>query len=168
MKTLVIHPKDISTDFLCEIYKDTDWTVLRSNLPKKQLKKEILCHDRVIMLGHGCDDGLIGYDHLIIDSKYVYLLREKTCVCIWCNADKFVEKYKLSGFFTGMIISESQEAYMYALMHTYSHITESNKSFATAVRHSLNSENIVESIRDEYLPINNPIIYFNRNNLYTR
>jgi len=166
MKTLVIHPKDTSTDFLADIYKGKDWTVLRSNLPKKQIRKEIIEHDRIIMLGHGCELGLIGYEHLMIDSNYVYLLRDKYCVCIWCNADMFVEKYKLNGFFTGMIISESQEAYMYSVMHTYNHIGESNKSFAIAVRDSLDSENIVNEIRSKYLPASNPIIYFNQNNLY--
>ena len=28
MKTLVIHPFDITTGFLSDIYKDTDWTVI--------------------------------------------------------------------------------------------------------------------------------------------
>lgn len=42
MKTLVIHPKDSTTDFLCEIYKDKkDWTIINSNVAKKLLKEQI-------------------------------------------------------------------------------------------------------------------------------
>lgn len=38
MKTLAIHPKDITTDFLSEIYSDKDWTVITENISKKKLK----------------------------------------------------------------------------------------------------------------------------------
>lgn len=34
MKTLVIHPKDSTTDFLSEIYSDKDWTVINTNTSK--------------------------------------------------------------------------------------------------------------------------------------
>ena len=37
-------------------------------------------------------------------------LRDKTCIGIWCYANKFAEKYRLHGLFSGMIISELQEA----------------------------------------------------------
>jgi hypothetical protein len=50
MKTLVIHPQDYSTDFLCKIYKDTDWTVINSTVSKKFLKDSIKSHDRIIMI----------------------------------------------------------------------------------------------------------------------
>ena len=110
MKTLVIHPKDTTTDFLSLIYEDKDWTVITDNISKSALKRQIKAHDRIVMLGHGMETGLIGFNRLVIDSNLVYLLREKHCVCIWCNADKFVLKYGLKGFYTGMIISEVQEA----------------------------------------------------------
>lgn len=83
--TLVIHPKDQTTDFLSEIYLDKNWTVINTNTSKKFLKEQILTHDRIVMLGHGTEKGLLGYDRYIIDSTLVYLLREKECVCIWCN-----------------------------------------------------------------------------------
>ena len=39
------------------------------------------------------------------------MLREMVVILgIWCYANKFAEKYKLHGLFSGMIISELQEA----------------------------------------------------------
>ena len=64
-------------------------------------------HDRIVMMGHGYPHGLF---YSYIDSKLVYLLKEKECVCIWCNSDQFVNRYKFTGFFTGMFISEVREA----------------------------------------------------------
>jgi hypothetical protein len=85
LKTLVIHPKDKSTDFLSIIYSDKDWTVISDIHPKKRLLKEaIKSHDRIVMLGHGSQEGLMNSDfNTIIDSKMVYLLRDKINVAIW-------------------------------------------------------------------------------------
>jgi len=111
MKTLVIHPKDSTTDFLKVIYSEKDWTIIDdNNISTSKLKENIKSHDRIIMLGHGSDKGLFGQNRLIINSNLVYLLKDKNCVCIWCNADEFVKKYKLNGFYTGMIISDYDEA----------------------------------------------------------
>jgi hypothetical protein len=54
------------------------------------------------------NEGLIGFGDAFND--YVYLLRDKIGVYIWCNANVFVEKYGLKGFYTGMIISEYEES----------------------------------------------------------
>lgn len=165
MKTLVIHPKDSTTDFLSVIYSDKDWTVINSNTSKKILKEQIKTHDRIVMLGHGTEKGLIGFDRLVIDSKWVYLLREKICVCIWCNADVFVEKYGLKGFYTGMIISEYEEAIM-CCVHTNSFwISESNTDFALAIKNSIDAENMLEKAKLLYEG-NTSVVEFNRNNLY--
>lgn len=168
MKTLVIHPKDTSTDFLSDIYSGKDWTVITTNISKSKLKTLIKEHDRIVMLGHGTENGLIGFDRFVINSELVYLLREKHCVCIWCNADKFVEKYKLKGFYTGMIISEDIEANMYCVKATYDEIKESNKLFATAIKESIdseNSENMVEKAKSIY-NLDTYIVKFNKENLY--
>ncbi len=124
---LVIHPEDSSTKFLCPIYErhmnqytmPIKWTVVRGNVSSSQLKRLIKECDKVIMLGHGCEYGLFAptspkepYGRLIINSKHVEFLREKECIGIWCNANIFFEKYGLKGFYTGMIISELEEAQM--------------------------------------------------------
>ena len=46
----------------------------------------------------------------MVDHRHVMFLRGKTCIGIWCFANKFANKYKLHGLFSGMIISELQEA----------------------------------------------------------
>ena len=165
MKTLVIHPKDLTTDFLCEIYSDKDWTVINTNISKKLLKDKIKSHDRIVMLGHGTEKGLFGFDKYVIDSTWVYLLREKICVCIWCNADVFVKKYELKGFFTGMIISEYEEAIMFCISTKSQWIAESNTHFALAIKNSIDEENMLEKAKMLYEG-NSSVIEFNRNNLY--
>lgn len=114
MKTLVIHPSDRTTDMLCLIYKNRDWTVCRDNgISDEELRELIKTHDRIIMLGHGTPYGLInsrrsGY---IVNSSHVDLLKEKECISIWCKSDEFFSKYNIPGFHTGMIISEVDEEY---------------------------------------------------------
>jgi len=166
MKTLVIHPLDNSTLFLSEIYNDKDWDVIDTNVSKKILKEEIKNHDRIIMLGHGTEHGLIGFNHLIIDSTYVYLLRQKECICIWCNANIFVEKYKLKGFYTGMIISECEEALDYCINANQQEINESNQLFSLALKNSIDNVDFLNEVKQFYTNKNNKVINFNSNNLF--
>lgn len=165
MKTLAIHPKDTTTDFLSEIYSDKDWTVISENISDKSLKENIKSHDRIVMLGHGTESGLLGHGRYIIDSTMVYLLREKICVSIWCNADVFVKKYGLKGFYTGMIISEFEEAYMFGINANWGWIQESNQDFALAIKESIDRADMLDKAKSLYEG-NSPIVEFNRSNLY--
>lgn len=174
MKTLVIHPKDHTTDFLSAIYADKkDWTVINNNPSKTELKNAIKSHDRIVMLGHGTPYGLIlmqpnGSPRFIIDATWVYLLREKQCVCIWCHANEFANKYELKGFHTGMIISEYEEAMMYAVSCYYNQISESNILFSDCVKKAINNEdeNMLQEMIDTYKTDENPIIDFNSKNMF--
>lgn len=168
MKTLVIHPKDSTTDFLCDIYSDKKWTIINKNISKSELRKQIKEHDRIIMLGHGSEYGLfdLANDRFIIDSKWVDMLRKKECVCIWCNANVFFEKYGLKGFYTGMIVSEIMEAYLYSLPTDIDLIEESNKLFATSIKESIDTNNMLENAKNRYDTDKNLIIDFNKDNLY--
>lgn len=86
IKTLIIHPSDPTTDFLKIIYEYKDWTVINDNISNSLLKEQIKNHDRIIMMGHGCELGLFGYkNRLMISSKHIYLLREKKSICIWSS-----------------------------------------------------------------------------------
>lgn len=169
MKTLVIHPADYSTNFLRGIYSGRGWTVINTNTSKKFLKEQIKAHDRIVMLGHGTEKGLLGFKKFVIDSTWVYLLREKNCVCIWCNADVFVKKYDLKGFYTGMIISEYDEALMFCLHHfTSNDITESNTLFTESIKNAIDSENMFESVISQYTTEKNSIIDFNKQNIFIK
>ena len=165
MKTLVIHPKDQTTDFLSTIYQDKDWTLITNNPSKKYLKEQIKSHDRIIMLGHGTENGLLGFDKFVIDSTWVYLLREKHCICIWCNANLFVDKYDLKGFHTGMIISEYEEALMFSIPTNSFFLNESNTDFAHAIKHSIDSSDMLNSVISLY-DGNSAVVIFNKQNLY--
>ena len=124
MKTLIIHPKDRTTTFLNPIYESiSNKTVIDGGITKDELLRQIKNNDRIIMLGHGSSLGLFsignffdnsGYpsDNHIIDGLFVSSLMEKeNCIYIWCYANKFVNKNRLNGFYTGMFISEVSEAY---------------------------------------------------------
>lgn len=109
---LIIHPQDESTDFLKEIYQDLFNTiVVNYKLPKDQLCYLIENSDYIIMLGHGCENGLFDsmLESFVIDEKYCDLLRKKTCIGIWCYASRFAQKYNIPGLWSGMYISEVNE-----------------------------------------------------------
>ena len=166
MKTLVIHPLDPTTGFLEPIYSDIDCTVIdKPNQPKRDIVEAIKNHDRIIMLGHGTEQGLLAGWSYIISPKLVYLLREKECVCIWCNADKFVEKYELKGFYSGMMISELDEADMFKVRSTEVEINYSNMLFTSAVKEAIQSENMVETALELYTG-DTEVIKYNRERIY--
>lgn len=167
MKTLVIHPQDVTTAFLSDIYSDMDCTVINTQISKSKLKTVILEHDRIIMIGHGDDYGLYGYGHYVINSELVYLLREKECVSIWCNADVFFKKYNLRGFYTGMIISEMDEAFLFCLYQIkYTEILKSNTLFANSIKLSINESGFLDKVKEKYIDEDNAIIEFNREKIY--
>jgi len=171
-RTLVIHPADPTTDFLSVIYEDQkDWSIITDRtISKRKLIDAIQAHDKIIMLGHGTDQGLLRHPqqfHLIIDSTFVYLLRKKECVCIWCNADVFVMKYDIKGFHTGMIISEYEEAIMFCVKASDVEIDMSNKLFANSIRDSINEKHILKEVKNKYKILNtNPVVAFNLNHIY--
>jgi hypothetical protein len=170
MKTLIIHPDDITTQFLSECYVDnllidSDYTLVDYDMRKNELEELIKNNDRIIMLGHGSENCLYGYDKYVIDSTYVYLLKDKICIGIWCNADQFFRKYHLKGFYTGMIISEYIEAYYYNINANSDEIKESNRLFALALKSSINTKDFVDNMKSIYKG-DTDLIKFNQNNLF--
>ena len=142
MKKLVIHPKDNTTVFLTRAYERLDdVTLVQGDATKEQVRNMIIAHDQIMMMGHGTSDGLLSVDQFsdapgyIIDGSFAPLLAEKNnSVFIWCNADQFVNRYQLNGFYTGMFISEVGEAYMMGLGGTTRRdVDESNNSFVETI-----------------------------------
>ena len=174
MKTLIIHPFDSSTNFLKEIYNqfinDENYTILNHNVSKQLLKKYIKEHDRIIMMGHGTNLGLIGYGRFIINSELVYLLREKECICIWCYAKGFFDKYQLKGFCTDMMVSEYEEALLCSVSCKYENINESNILFSKSLKSciSLSPTEIHKIMQNVYNIENNNIVQYNRERLFYR
>lgn len=179
MSTLILHPKDQSTDFLKPIYATIqDKTVITGGVTKYELRKLIKSHERVIMLGHGTPHGLLTVGQFpdngsyVIDYSYTDLLSTKTDnIYIWCHADLFLKNNQLMGFFSGMFISEFGEAFSLGYYVSDKNlITESNKSFASIVsKHIHQPLNVLfENVLQEYriLGETNPIAQFNLERLY--
>lgn len=150
MKTLIIHPNDGSTSFLDIVYNDVpNKTVITKNAPRENLIYLMKTHDRVMMMGHGSPRGLFsvgafrGKLGMVIDQEFVKILKEKdNSVFIWCNADKFVEKYNLRGFYTGMFVSEVGEA-MYCGLSSFVNqddVDESNLGFCNIMAQAINED----------------------------
>jgi hypothetical protein len=180
MTTLVIHPKDRSTDFLAPIYQNIEnKTVVTGGIKRSKVRELIQSHDRVIMLGHGAPSGLFAVGQfeealMVIDYSMVDLLKQKTDnIYIWCNADRFVEQYGLKGIYSGMFISEVSEG-EYCLAKTYPQalVDVSNDTFATVLGEALEMENstgsIFENMMIEYsdLITDNEVANYNFKRLY--
>lgn len=167
MKTLVIHPEDSTTAFLSSIYRDKDWHVVDRFKSRSHKDDTIRAHDRIIMLGHGSEDGLwVNDGGLIISSDTVQFLREKLCVAIWCNADIFFTKYKLKGIYTGMIISEQEEASLYGIKADKEQIRWSNICFANTMAGYIDGTFSLEEVLTEYHDESNPVIQFNKERIF--
>jgi hypothetical protein len=180
MKNLIIHPADASTDFLKPIYANiSDAIILNGGATKDQVKELITQHDRIIMLGHGSPFGLfsigqfMGNNGYIIDSTMVDVLKHVECISIWCNADKFMVKHELNGFYSGMFISEVGEAFYCGLPGTPQETVDaSNHYFAQLLGEVINEplSAINDYVTDNYglLTEDNPVALYNYNRLYLR
>jgi hypothetical protein len=178
MTNLIIHPTDRSTDFLSPIYANiTDATIMNGGVSKDQVAKAINEHDRIIMLGHGSPYGLFsigqftGNNGYVIDESMVPLLLDKECISIWCNADQFMNRHQLYGFYSGMFISEVGEATYCGLPGTEQEtVTASNDYFAELLGEVINEPLSVihEHVIDNYglLTEDNPVALYNHNRLY--
>jgi hypothetical protein len=179
MSTLIIHPKDPSTNFLKPIYAPIqDKTVITGGISIQKLRTLIEVHEKIIMLGHGTPWGLLSVGQFpkvgnyVIDWSMVDLLSTKTdSIYIWCHADQFVKNNQLMGFFSGMFISEFGEAFSLGYyVSNRNLITESNDSFASCVSQNIHQPLIVMygTVIQEYALMAkvNPIAQFNLERLY--
>lgn len=187
MKTLVIHTQDKSTDFLKPIYESiTDKTVITGGMHINEVNELIKTHDRVIMLGHGCPDGLFSMGKftdsygLVISDDTVELLKEKTDnIYVWCNADQFVRRHELKGFFSGMFISEVGEAWACGIKFTHTtdgrnemqdEVTLSNNMFSFILGKFVNEPIMIihENVTKEYgvLAETSKVAEYNNERLY--
>lgn len=174
MKITVIHPTDSTTDFLNPIYSELNQAkVINGKLTQTQICKNLKESNRVIMLGHGTPEGLLSVGQFKSDALYVIgsnhadiLKNNENNVYIWCHADKYVEKNKLNGFYTGMFISELTEAIAYNVWDaTPEDIEISNNLFAEAVSKNikLSAHDLLTEVVKIYGSIqhSNPVVNYN-------
>jgi hypothetical protein len=183
---IVIHPNDDSTRFLKRLYSGYGEQMLLTEENNNKAIKEALMNENdnriLMMLGHGCPQGLFAprkdknyqngidqFGRLIINASHVQMLRKKLCIGIWCYAVDFARKYNLHGLFSGMIISELEEAQdcgMYEF--TKEEIQMYNQDFAEALYDCINKYplNEVPQAMENYISNPNRLEQFNYSNLY--
>lgn len=167
LETLVIHPDDPTTDFLTDIYRGEQYNVIDDPFTGNDTIAELIKdHKRIIALGHGCEAGLFGGYDMLVNDSHVPLLMDKELIFIWCNADQFMLNHQLHGFYSGMFISEVEEAVMCGVSTEQRAVTRSNKLFATVLGRYINGDNVLENVKAEYFVENDPVVTFNRNRLY--
>lgn len=178
-KTLVIHPSDSTTEFLKPIYSGIEGAVvLRGNQTKDEVRQMIEESDRVIMLGHGSPGGLFSVGRfqqctngMIIDESMVAALGNKpNNIYVWCNADKFVDRFHLKGFYSGMFISEYSEAFYCNTPTKPGDVESSNDLFAEIVGKNimLEAKNLRDMAKVNYYLPNNQVAKYNNQRIYAR
>jgi len=181
MKHLVIHPEDETTNFLKPIYAPlTNKMVISGGITKSELRRLIDVHDQILMLGHGSPAGLFSMGvfpdtgSYIIDDSTVNSLRIKTnSIFIWCNADRFIQGHSLSGLFSGMFISEIDEALYCGILDVSGEwIAESNDGFSSTLSQHINQpiDVLYEKLMYGYglLKHSNPIAKYNHDRLFLK
>jgi len=161
----------------------------------------------ILLLGHGTSHGLLGIEWgmnlsrtgqpvLVVGEKEVDTLRfhkskkdyekqhrdfECSIVGLWCYANEFALKYGLRGLYSGMIISEIDEALNFGFNVGRDLISETNQAFCERLSRLLNDYYLglidLKDIPDKmkgYIEEDGykfgvggyPIISFNYSNLY--
>jgi hypothetical protein len=186
MKTLVIHPNDRSTDFLKPIYNELDdVTLVTGNWTREEIIEGIQTHDQVMMMGHVSPGGLFAmgqfptnspFASYVIGNSMVEALSQKTNnIFIWCNADQFVKRNGLKGFYSGMFVSEVGEAFYCGLPAAavkQDVVDESNNTFSQLLGNILADNRdpkvIHEQIKATYGMIAeiNPVAQYNFERLF--
>lgn len=174
----IIHPYDPTTQFLSLIYNQRD--DIKTHITEKHTNMNVIRairdDDTIMMLGHGdgrglfaipCKDG-IDFERLIVGSSHVQFLRDKTCIGIWCHANKFAIDYKLHGLFSGMIISELKEAIEEHVTTTKEELDREMVKFASRLRDCINLYGLkaTPAKMKELDDVKSELTQYNYNNLF--
>lgn len=173
----VIHANDPTTRFLSLLYeqrRDISMHITEAST-NSEVQRAIREDDTILMLGHGNQHGLFSvpdndgvYRRFMVDGRHVQFLRDKTCIGIWCYANQFAERYRLHGLFSGMIISELQEAIDNGITATQEEIDEVMVQFTQCLRDCIDQYGLKETpMRMKELDdVKSELTIFNYNNLF--
>jgi hypothetical protein len=165
--TLVFHMEDRSTDFLKPIYEGRGYPVITGSISLEEARRLIKAHRRVFMLGHGGPSGLFMRGFFAGDREIGDLLAEKEDgLYIWCNADAFAHRNKLTGLVSGMFISEVGEARIFGIQATQQEVDASNNLFSKVVRQVMDAGGAYTDIQKCYNSASCKITKFNNERLY--
>ena len=173
----IIHANDPTTRFLSLLYNQRE--DIKARITEKSTNMDVILairgDDTIMMLGHGNEAGLctildenLDFERLIVNSGHVQFLRGKTCIGIWCKADKFAKDYKLHGLFSGMIISELYEASKEHVATTKEEIDREMVKFASRLRDCISQHALkdVPARMRELDDVGSELTQYNYNNLY--
>ena len=179
---LVIHPSDTTTAMLSILYKGMEAEVItdyRSTKEMGHLLHHISTQERIMLLGHGSDKGLFfraddskdEFDKIIVGHSHAYHLRKHggNIVAIWCNADQFARAEGLHGLFSGMIVSELNEALLYQVETTQEELDRENVKLARRLRALFDERIPLNEIPKRMLAmddVHSPLTTFNYKNFY--
>jgi hypothetical protein len=173
----VIHANDSTTSFLSLLYKQRE-DVLAHMTEKDTnaaVRRAIRGDDTIMMLGHGNEYGLFSkpekngeYRRFLITDRHGQFLRDKLCIGIWCYANKFAEKSRLHGLFSGMIISELQEAIDLGVPATKEEIDREMKKFTLRLKDCIETYGLKQTPprMKELDHVQSALTKFNYSNLY--
>lgn len=173
----VIHATDPTTQVLSLLYQQREDVRLciTERSSSSDVQRAIRADEVIMMLGHGNEYGLFSkpdkngdYRRFLITDKHVQFLRNKTCIGIWCYANKFAEKYKLHGLFSDMIISELQEAIDLGVPATKDEIDKEMEKFAIRLKDCMEKFGLEQTpLRMKELDdVQSELTKFNYGNLY--
>lgn len=143
---IVIHPKDRTTQMLEILYEATPHEKVNDTLSKNQLRSllyAVSTSEPIMLLGHGCEEGLLTRNDdtkddfkKLIDHSLSHILKKHNgrIFAIFCHAKDFAEKEHLHGLFSGMIISEMEEAESYGIPTTIEELDKENIKLAKNLR----------------------------------
>lgn len=150
---LIIHPKDRTTAMLRTLYEGVEGARVLDKHPGTKEVSHHLHHtavgERVLLLGHGGelglydrdDDTVPGFDRLAVGRKHAFYLRKlRNTVAVFCHADRFARSLGLHGLFTGMIVSELEEADEYGVPTTAAELERETLLFAQRLRALLDAD----------------------------
>jgi len=173
----VIHANDPTTKVLSLLYEQrTDISVkIDETCNSSRVQRAIRGDNFILMLGHGNRHGLFSkpdkngeYKRFLITDRHVQFLRDKTCVGIWCYANRFAENYGLHGLFSGMIISELQEAIDLNIQTTEEEVSREITQFTSRLKDCMDRYELHE-IPDrmkELDDVKSELTVFNYNRLF--
>lgn len=164
--TLVVHLDDRSTDFLRPIYEGKGYPVISGPIDPQRLMNLVEAHAHVYLMGHGSPNGLFARSLLIGREFGPLLASKKDSLFIWCNADAYAVKYKLSGLVSGMFISEVGEAALFGITVSQDEIDASNNLFAKTLRELIDTGQALSKVREGYSHATCQVVKFNRDRLY--
>lgn len=173
----VIHANDPTTKVLSQLYNTRDDVsmILNETSTNTDVRKAIHRDNEIMMLGHGNQYGLFSkpnkkgkYDRFMITGHHVQFLRNKTCIGIWCYANLFAKKYGLKGLFSGMIVSELDEAAELHISTTKEEIDSEMEKFAYRIRYCMEHYGLEEvpTKMKELDNIRSCLTTFNYSNLF--